>query len=88
MKNLICMFMIVMTVTIWFKYDKNIGAKQSVTVNKVKFATDGAGVLFCLDKSCGKGNMGWDGFIPYESMIFMQENVDPKKFEEEEESKY
>ena len=85
MKNLICMFMIVMTVTIWFKYDKNWN-KRSIQVEKVKL--DDNGVLFCLDKGCGKNDNDWDGLVPYESIIMLQESTSTveKKFEEE--SKY
>lgn len=80
MKNLICMFMIVMTITIFFKYDKNLGAKQSIKVEKVKIADNGA--LFCMDNTCGENDTGWDGFVPFEQIIMLEESSSRDKAKE------
>jgi thioredoxin-related protein len=61
--------------------------KTSFTVDNVKLADTG-GIFFCLDKTCGKNNIGWDGFVPFESFIMIQEHVEPKKFEDKKESIY
>lgn len=85
MKNLICMFMIVMTVTIWFKYDTGF-SRRSIDVDKVSIEA-GSGVYFCWDsKLCGK----WDGYIPelHYIMIERPKPVKPEKKYQKEESKY
>ena len=71
LKNIICMFMIVMTVTIWFKYDRNLGLRSNIKVEKVKIE-EGFGVYWCHTDKCGEGDKGWNGYIPKQHYILIE----------------